>query len=120
MKTKFTFKQSQQHGYFYAFIIILLLIVIVTDKMLYLFAATPLFIFFFRSYHITEMNTLQGNGTLAVATIERLTVKGHKVTAYYHSAENKKLCSRTYYVRKPKLFVNTLVEINPSIEICNQ
>ena len=85
--------------------------------MIYVFIGIPLFIFFFRDYRITEMHTLAGNGTIAIATIKQLVVKGNKVIVYYRPVASEKNNSRTYYLRTPKAFVDTLVEINPAIEV---
>ena len=120
MNKVITFKQSQRHGLFYAFVILLLLLVLVSEKPIYLLLGTPLFIGFFRNYQITETGTLRGNGTLAVPTIEILIVKGNKVTIYYRPIANAKRYSRTYYLREPQDFVHALIEINPSIEVYQQ
>ena len=120
MNTKLTFKQSQQHGIFYAFLILLMLLVAVSGKVVYVLVGTPLFIYFFRDYHITEMHTLVGNGTVAIATIEKLVVNGNKVTLHYRPIASTKLYSKNYYLRTPKAFVDALVEINPAIVVYEQ
>ena len=118
MNTRYIFKQSQQHPLFYLFILILLVLILASGRLICVFIGIPLFIYFFRDYRITEMHTLAGNGTVAIATIERLVVKGNKVIVYYRPVASEKNNSRTYYLRTPKEFVDTLVKINPSIEVC--
>ena len=63
------------------------------------------------------MHTLAGNGTVAIATIERLAVKGNKVIVYYRPVASEKHCSKTYFLRTPQEFVDALLEINPAIEV---
>ena len=120
MNPKMTFKQSQRHGLFYAFVILLFLLVFVSGKPIYLFLGIPLFIGFFRNYQITETGTLRGNGTLAVPTIEIMIVRGNKIRIYYRPIASAKRYSRTYYLREPQDFVNALVKINPFIEVYQQ
>ena len=120
MNKLITFKQSQRHGLFYAFVILLFLLVLVSETPIYLLLGIPLFIGFFRNYQITETGTLRGNGTLAVPTIEILIVKGNKVKIYYRPIASAKRYSRTYYLRDPQAFVNALVAINPSMEVYQQ
>ena len=119
MKYTFTFKQSQQHPLFYLFILFLFLIALTTGNFIYALYCIPIFIFFFRSYHITPMNTLVGNGTVAIASIERLIVHGIKVTAIYRNVANSKSSAKTFYLKNPEEFVQILTEINPSIEVCD-
>lgn len=118
MNTLYTFKQSQQHGLFYTLVLFLFLMVWALGQVWYLFLGIPLLIGFFRDYRITETHTLAGNGTVAIATIERLVVKGRKVTAYYRPVASEKRSFKHYYLKTPQEFVNALVEINPSIEVC--
>ena len=76
-----------------------------------------LFLIFLRSYKITEDDVLKGNGDVSIKTIRKLVKQPNSVVVYYFPDHKDKMRIKTYYVKDKELFIKTLHEINPDIQV---
>ena len=112
--------------YFSCLLLLLFLSVMSSVKTLYFLGIIYIsnFIIFIASYKITDDDVLTENGKIPISEIRKLVVQPdgwlgdhYHIDLYYKPQNEEKLKIKQYYPKDKDLFVSTLKEINPKIEV---
>ena len=128
MKAEFhkDLKNLRSALYFLCLLLILFISFMSNNRTTYviLIVYFPLFTLFLRSYKITDEDVLTGHGEKPIKNIQKIVIQPdgwfknqYCIDLYYVPKENEKINIKKFYPKDKDLFISSLKEINPSIEI---
>ena len=72
---------------------------------------------YLKPYELTDINVLQGNGTIQVDQIHRIQEIDKGIRVFYTWPGGKAERKRFFAVKDTDTFISTLLEINPNIKL---